>query len=482
MGRQLENFLEEQANSGENAGEAHFTLNTEAALRKLGKSQLPSPWLWVVKMVQAAVAGGSPDIRFIYGKDAVLVRFQLRETFSASEIIQRIGRSETLSQGFWPHLAAALRVLFSPRFVSWSLECQTSEGGQRCRWQNDKLEEQDSEAVGIEGTQLTVTISRPVRVRFLNKGQVESNVRRTLEEQFQLRKHAWCAPIPVNIDGLEIPRGYHSPHQFTPHNGKNAPFCVALAELEAAKVGPYLPALLTTKTHRQSRYYPMASKVSKVSTKRLSSQAVKNKQSPPFLSWPSETSVCSSALGFYLTGNSEPHSKLIFICDGVAIQEVPLTFFRRWNDHVHTSEDPTPRGSFRIYLPVESRELDLSSFGVDQVDERRLLALKEHLDVFRQFLESLETHREEFITSDPPPGRRPWLEWGIVGIGVATATVLPWSMGVLGFKIGGGLLTTTLLGMAATLERDLDSLQDTIQIWTRVLQEFDPETMPQKKV
>ncbi len=59
---ELEQFLQEQVREGQTESSGVFTLAREKALEKLGAFQLPRPTAWVLKLVQAAVAGGASEL------------------------------------------------------------------------------------------------------------------------------------------------------------------------------------------------------------------------------------------------------------------------------------------------------------------------------------------------------------------------------------------------------------------------------------
>ena len=65
---EIDPLLDRMSRSGEFDSRGEFTLNPLRAIQKLAASQLPDRSLWILKIVQAAVAGGCQGLTIRQGR------------------------------------------------------------------------------------------------------------------------------------------------------------------------------------------------------------------------------------------------------------------------------------------------------------------------------------------------------------------------------------------------------------------------------
>jgi hypothetical protein len=199
----LDRFLSSLGEGGEYVQTSEFTLNTLKAREKLSQYQLSDSGLWLVKLVQAAVASGAPDVRIQFGKRHVTVQFENCQKFRAGALLQSVLSGEIPSDRVLLHLVTGLRAsaTLSSEMVRWS--CGTERA----------VLSGDGSAVEMvqEQSYLLVECNRPSRQRSF-KNALTSSVyhlaKETVEEFNAVRSRCWSSPIPIFLDGKDMDRGY----------------------------------------------------------------------------------------------------------------------------------------------------------------------------------------------------------------------------------------------------------------------------------
>lgn len=208
---EFETFLDKIGADGRLESHGDFTLDVARARTKLGQFALPEPGLWVVKLVQAAVAAGAPEIRFTFSRRKVRAEFQNTADWEAEAILKSVLSAATPEERHMMHLQTGLLSAASGANLSVAWSC-----GRHLI------------AIGEEGTSakvnpvpemVVVEATRPARppqkpdfwaspVRYLFK--------QTALEYKALTNRCRCSPIPVIVDGYEIVRRYGVESHFLP--------------------------------------------------------------------------------------------------------------------------------------------------------------------------------------------------------------------------------------------------------------------------
>ncbi len=200
----LELFLAREAQKGSHLDTSGFRIDLAGALAKLSTFALPDPGLWVVKLVQAAVAAGAPDVHFHFRRRQVEVRFSNAGNWQAFEILRALLNPISWSDSATQHLVTGLMAAAKGcrEQVFWSCGGQAvtlDEGGPVLLDHEDEAGE-----VVIRTTRTVKHEVKPCKVttpiRYLMK--------QTALEYKALVDRCWVSPIPVWIDGYRLPSTY----------------------------------------------------------------------------------------------------------------------------------------------------------------------------------------------------------------------------------------------------------------------------------
>ncbi len=205
----LSQFLKLEAEAGTRHSEGVFTISAEAAIGKLAAFQLPRPSAWVLKIVQAAVAGQSPRVEFRQDARVTLILLQPRLTFTADELQGALMNTGEPENRALAHLSVALRAVGFGEKRPFTLALEGY------GWQH---------LLGWDGKQLTRrSVEDPSALEFLirlgvaypddDKGRTLGlRSGRAVAEYQELVNSANICPIPLKVDGRRLdtsasPRG-----------------------------------------------------------------------------------------------------------------------------------------------------------------------------------------------------------------------------------------------------------------------------------
>lgn len=186
----LENFLD---GLGTPVGPtSEFTVNSAGALRKMSRLQLPHPGLWVVKMVQGAVASGCFGVEFGFGKSQLTCTVYGAPIPSAHQLLKILLTGNTPGEPGLRHWIVALRSLYGETSTDW--------GWSTCRdgvTESVRFDNGDPVTDRLEGGSREVDIlSVFVEMRRSGTGGAKLGA----DEYHLLCKHCPLCPLPVTAD------------------------------------------------------------------------------------------------------------------------------------------------------------------------------------------------------------------------------------------------------------------------------------------
>jgi hypothetical protein len=362
----LDSFLAAQQSEGRYFDTASFTIDSVKALHKLSLHQLPDSGLWLVKLVQAAVASGADSVAVTFERKKVTARFLPRQAWQADEVLEVVLSGALPQDRALMHLVTAIRGSSASisEAVAWSCGAARVELGQgSCQV-----------VAQPEQSEFQLVATRPARSRSLSKtlaSSVTDLVKQTVEEHDALRGHCWVCPIPITIDGCALPRGYDvmnagrvekSPWRVLRSYNKNEGAVVqaglGVGPLHDPSLGPELPYLTTFAGDAGTNPVIL--------------------QKPVFMGqtflWRRPEGPVHGAVAL-MSGPKETESRLHFVLDGAVVATHPLP---SWDVKLTTVLGiPVSRRSFalRAIVAVEPAALDLSQFAVRDADLARLLPL-----------------------------------------------------------------------------------------------------------
>ena len=219
----LNQYLSSKKSEGRFFDTSTFTLDVLKARKKMSQFQLAEladSGLWLVKLVQAAVASEAPEIRITLGRRNVKVVFQNTESLVADQLLEMVLGAELSREPLLFHLVTGLRASAAVVTDSVSWSC----GGAKVSLNNDKTVVEEIKL----SPNLEIRVKRAPRTRSLSKiltTPLRLLIKQTLREYDAVYSRCWVSPIPVYLDGRELKRGYfrRNGDQLNPDNYKNPP-------------------------------------------------------------------------------------------------------------------------------------------------------------------------------------------------------------------------------------------------------------------
>lgn len=352
-------FLQAQSDEGRYFDTAAFTIDSVKALQKLGQYQLPDSGLWLVKLVQAAVAIEADKIEIHFGHRTVCVGFRAPAEWQADSIL------ETVLSGVLPkdralrNLVTGIRGCASSpnEAVKWSCGQAEVELAGVCR-----VTEQPASATFL------LNAMRPPRSRSWRQALTSSVGDLSLqivEERDALRSRCWVCPIPILVDGVPMTRGLDLVRggeivrevkrllaQRQRSDGYTMSACLGLRYLD-------LPDFPATPPIQRTRG---ASGVSSGVQACAIRKPVHRHET--FLTWDSGGHPRAAVA---LITCSTAQSCVEFIHDGVVVHSHPLPDLAVTpRQSFIMSSSPLPPLAVRFLFPVSDEQLDLSGFAIQQ--------------------------------------------------------------------------------------------------------------------
>lgn len=399
----LEDFLQEKAQAGESLGTSAFTLNALKAREKLSRFALPEPGLWIVKMVQAAVAAGADEVRITFLRRKVEIEFANASHWEAEDILRYVSGGALPEERGLAHLVFGLSAsAFGPEEqIAWSCG----------RYQIKLTEDGVEKLVNPDTSKLKVVVTR-ARKRYSLSESLSFPARYVMKqiayEYKALIDRCIHCPIPLNIDGHHMVRtcalGTES-LQFKPNYDSDNPdgrrFLLSVRPL-------YLGG------EKQLRY-PVP-EVEWSPGQAYSDDGVHFK----IQFWKSDGKPVDALCCIYSVLQRE--STLRYVLDGVFLEQKDLFPSDQVDAFAlalkRALEDGTDNFAIMIYLESSFAELDLSQFQVREAElgeiHRALLAPL--LECFVALRETCRRPWDISVTTTPNPIHTPE-NWSVAGVG-----------------------------------------------------------------
>jgi hypothetical protein len=360
----LEAFLQTQSSEGRYFDTSTFTIDSVKALQKLGQFQLADSGLWLVKLVQAAVAAQADKVEITFGHRTVCVGFEGPDEWQADSILETVLSGTLPKDRAMRHLVTAIRGCASSpnEAVKWSCGQAEVDLAAVCR----VVEQPHS-------TAFLLTASRPPRARSWKRALTSSVSDLSLqivEERDALRTRCWVCPIPIIVDGVAMVTGLDVVNggeivrdvkrlfeQRQRSDGYTLSACLGLRYIDQADF-PGGRATLQP-SHGQpvngNRPYTFAKPVYRHQT---------------FLTW-DPGGECRAAVALITKATAE--SRIEFVHDGVVVHSHALPDLTiKLSKTIITKSNPEPPLGVRFIFPISEEQLDLSGFAIQQgvpVDE-----------------------------------------------------------------------------------------------------------------
>ncbi len=412
------------------AGE--FQINLQLAIKKQAAFSLPEPGLWLVKIVQAAVASGAEEVRIRFLRRKVIVEFPSPNQWTA-EVLLGILSGKTLGND---------RALFHLKFgllAATENFTQTLEwrcGGQKACLSGHDCHLQDFSNDGV----FRLVVSRPASSK-VKPDRFNSPIRylfrKTAHEYKAVVDRCRVSPVPIWVDGLKLKSQYHTKPWHLPRKNNfqsEAPTgrrkLLAQIPLSGYPECPPLP-------------YPIDDQpLSPIGGRRESF-------SPTYFSSPPGETVKGCVCIYSIL---QANSRLCYVLDGAIVEEFNYTISAEKGALVSELQNALENGSdnfpLDFYFEVTPSQLDLSHFQVRDKDIGPLL--QRSLPILKQTFQSLRDHCElpwDFKNWENSLKPIKNITWGEV---VATACLSPF-VGYIALYGGAIVLTKPLAKLAQPL-------------------------------
>jgi hypothetical protein len=380
---EIEKLLSRQLQDGEVESTSGFTIDSLKASRKLAQSQLPAPGLWLVKLVQAAVALKATSARVVFGKRQVEFSCQCADwKWPPNEMFSQILSGHLPQEPFLFHLYAGLRGSVFEDTIEAEWTVVTPQARFTVKFTSGGTEVLE-EHVSAEACSFRLVTSRPRRwpgLKHASTMPLKHLLRQTASEFMALYNYCWPATISITIDGRLMPTQYRdSPNATETDYKKLSP------QIANSSYSTPLPTTLVCRDLSANPGRPLLdipwrdawgeTRPLQVGTGEAWCQN-NLRVEEIWIRW----RVPQPGGYLLLLFAHEMLSRVDFVCDGAVVDSVDLPWRTKpstiLGQEIHQNQFKV---GLRVVLPVTTDELDLSHFGVR--DSARLA--EEHMNVLR---------------------------------------------------------------------------------------------------
>ena len=199
----IDQHLENAYAAGRFVESGTISIDAQKALEKFGRFGLAQPGFWVLKIVQAAVACGAPEIDFKFLRKKVVITFENTMAWQAREILVVVSEGKSGPTRALRHLTAGLAAATGDanKCVTWAC------GDQEIVFSSTEVKENPNQQPRL----VRITAHRSERDSSLYQcleAPLRHVVRQTIEEYKALIDRCDRCPIPLFLDGREHPVRY----------------------------------------------------------------------------------------------------------------------------------------------------------------------------------------------------------------------------------------------------------------------------------
>lgn len=397
---ELQHFLDQAGQAGSYDSSDEFTLDTLASSSKLSRHQLPEPGLWLVRLVQGAVAldvvGG---IRIEFGRRQVKMAFRTRRGPSAEELLRALFSGSLFADPALNHLVCALRASAadSNEHIEWFVSQQGQ--GERICLSRDGLSRSPASFYGSGGSHAyEILVRRPPPAMPLKKAlrkRVVDLVKEVADEYSALVSRCWCAPVPIEIDGHPLAPSIPHPKM------RHLTDCEQVGcPVDRYHLGDQWLAWrpLTVKGPRLTR--PAQNPPGEPVGDGQAWRANRIRAGECFLQWATRP---ESNAGLLVSFAAVAPPGIDFLSDGAVVDTYNLPYVRPLQGKEKALlEHQRQAASFRLFLPVGQEQLDLSGFQLRNKEQLASQFLSELGPVIRETLDTLAEELPHYHFSPTP--------------------------------------------------------------------------------
>lgn len=210
--KEIQDFLRQSTETGDYDSTGHFELAGAKALEKLSQFAVGRPEHWLLKMVQAGVAGGACEVQVRQNSLWTEVGLDLPKTPTPAELKSALLNPEVSTEPYLAELTTGLRSLLpGHRFeILWRLE--------RLVWYQGQFTHSEAASRSKE----------PFAIRVFYPGWASMSRAKSQGEQSRLlQQRAVFCSIPVLLDGRQISVRDRRPRSNSTDHGYGSPWNLA---------------------------------------------------------------------------------------------------------------------------------------------------------------------------------------------------------------------------------------------------------------
>lgn len=194
----LDEFLQDLVAEHESDGSGKFMLAPDKALQKIASYQRPFPEVWLVKVVQAAVASESESIQIKLTRDETIITFQGGE-WGAEAFAESFHKPESTGEKALDHLLLGLWYVALGQDHPFRISFARADT--ELHWDGDVFHRNPCERMGE--TCLSVPHLRVSQVaNWMTRRRLSSS--KCAELAMCLTKRAYVCPVPIFLDGRRL--------------------------------------------------------------------------------------------------------------------------------------------------------------------------------------------------------------------------------------------------------------------------------------
>lgn len=390
---ELREFLSGAAEVGEYESTDEFGLDTLRSRSKLALYQLPEPGLWLVRIVQGAVAlGVVGGVQVQFSRRRVRIVFRAEQGPTAEELLRAVFSGAFFKDSTLDHLVTGLRSCAADNTerIEWFVSHQGQ--GSRVAIASDGVARSEASYYGSGGANFyEFLICRPAPALSLKRAlrkRVVDLARQVSDEYSALVSRCWCMSVPLEIDGQ--PLAPSIPHPQMRHLSD----CQQVGcPVDRHLLGDQWLAWRPLRVEGPELTIPTGrSPGEEIEPGVYRSQRVRSGKF--FLEWESHPET-NAALFVSFAAVASPG--IDFICDGAVVDTYDLPYARPLQGKEKALlKHQRQATSFRLFIPVGAEQLDLTGFQVKEKEKFAQRLLDELRPRIRETLSTLEEQLPDY--------------------------------------------------------------------------------------
>jgi len=200
----IDGLLQSARGLGELDSSGSFTIAGEAAIGKLAAFQLPRKTAWLLKIVQAAVVSGAPEIRIFQTNETTSFRFSPPDELCMETLKKALLSPQVQGSDIYRHLAVGLRAVGFGDRRQFTLAYDFSDTRTLFGWNGKELSQRAEANPDGPGPALHIGVAFPPEDMGRSLGGLKKSAGRATQEYEEVVRNGEACPIPLYFDGRRL--------------------------------------------------------------------------------------------------------------------------------------------------------------------------------------------------------------------------------------------------------------------------------------